>query len=69
LLHDNASSHKAAIVREYLKKEKVVELPRPPYSKEFAPCHLFSISEANKNTLLDENIKHKQISVRLFIGV
>ena len=24
LLHDNASSHKAAIVREYLKQEKVV---------------------------------------------
>ena len=32
LLHDNASSHKAAIIREYLKQEKVVELPHPPYS-------------------------------------
>ena len=30
LLHDNASSHKAAILREYLKQEKVVELPHPP---------------------------------------
>ena len=27
----NVSSHKAAIVREYLKQEKVVELPHPPY--------------------------------------
>ena len=31
LLHDNASSHKAAIDREYLKQEKVVELPHPPF--------------------------------------
>ena len=30
LLHDNASSHKAAILREYLKQEKVVEFPHPP---------------------------------------
>ena len=37
LLHDNASSHKAAIVREYLKQEKVVELPHPPYSLDLAP--------------------------------
>ena len=38
MLHDNASSHKAAIVREYLKQEKVVELPHPPYSPDLAPC-------------------------------
>ena len=38
LLHDNASSHKAAIIREYLKQEKVVELPHPPYSPDLAPC-------------------------------
>ena len=38
LLHDNASSHKAAIVREYLKQEKVVELPHP----------FFPIPEAQK---------------------
>ena len=40
LLHDNASSHKAAIVhvREYLKQEKVVELPHHPYSPDLAPC-------------------------------
>ena len=41
LLHDNASSHKAAIVREYLKQEKVVELPHPPYSPDLAPCDFF----------------------------
>ena len=38
LLHDNASSHKAAIVHKYLKQEKVVELPHPPYSPDLAPC-------------------------------
>ena len=38
LLHDNASSHKAAIVCEYLKQEKVVELPLPPYSPDLATC-------------------------------
>ena len=38
LLHDNASSHEAAIVCEYLKQEKVVELPHPPYSPDLAPC-------------------------------
>ena len=38
LLHDNASSQKAAIVREYLKQEKVVELPQPPYPPDLAPC-------------------------------
>ena len=38
LLHDNVSSHKAAIVREYLKQDKVVELPHPPYLPDLAPC-------------------------------
>ena len=38
LMHDNASSHKASIVCEYLKQEKVVELPNPPYSPCLAPC-------------------------------
>ena len=41
LLHDNASSHKAAIVRDFLKLEKVVELPHPPYSPDLAPCDFF----------------------------
>ena len=36
-MHDHASSHKAAIVREYLKQE-VVELSHPPYSPDLAPC-------------------------------
>ena len=38
LLHDNALSHKAAIVHEYLKQEKVAH---PPYSPDLAPCEFF----------------------------
>jgi transposase len=68
LLHDNASSQKAAIVREYLKQEKVVELPHPPYSPDLAPCGFF-LFPSLKNTLLEDNIKREKISVRLFSSV
>ena len=30
LLHDNASSHKAGIVTEFLQQEKLTVLPHPP---------------------------------------
>ena len=49
LLHDNASLHKAAIVSEYLKQEKVVELPHPPYSPDRAPCDFFLFPRLKKN--------------------
>ena len=45
----NASLHKAAIVREYLKQEKVVELPHPPYSPDLAPCDFFLFSRLKKH--------------------
>ena len=45
----NASSHKAAIVREYLKQEKVVELPHPPYSPDLAPCDFFLFPRLKKH--------------------
>ena len=48
LLHDNASSHKVAIVREYLKQEKVVELPHPPYLPDLAPCDFFLFPRLKK---------------------
>ena len=60
LLHDNASSHKAAIVREYLKQEKVVELPHP-LIRQILPLVTFSYSRGSKNTSLEENIKHAKI--------
>ena len=49
LLHNNASSHKAVIVREYLKQEKVVELPHPPYSLDLAPCDFFLFRRLKKH--------------------
>jgi hypothetical protein len=48
LLHENASSHKAAIEQEYQKQENVVELPQPSHSPELALCDFFSFSEAQK---------------------
>ena len=63
-LHDNASSHKAAIVREYRKQEKVGGFPHPPYSPDLAPC-----DSRLKNASPEENIKCAKISVRLFFSV
>jgi histone-lysine N-methyltransferase SETMAR len=34
---------------EYLKQEKVYELPHSPYWPDLAPCDFFPISEAQKN--------------------
>jgi len=41
LLHDNASTHKAATVRNIYRQENVVEIPHPPYSPVVAPCDYF----------------------------
>ena len=57
----------SAIVHEFLKQEKVVELPHLPYSPDLAPCD-FSYSRGSKNTSLEENIKRAKISVRLFFS-
>lgn len=38
LLHDNAPSHKALIVREFLAKKSIITLDHPPYSPDLAPC-------------------------------
>ena len=41
LLHDNASSHKAQIVTDYLKQENIRVLPHPAYSPDLAPSDYF----------------------------
>ena len=41
LLHDNAPTHKARIVTEFLESEKVNVLPHPPFSPDLAPCGYF----------------------------
>ena len=62
LLHDNASSHKAATVREYLKQENVVELPHPPYSPELAPAHVTRSSKKKKKKKKKKIPRWKKIS-------
>jgi transposase len=63
LLYDNASSHKTAIVWEYSKQEKVVELPRPPYLPDLVPLWLYPISKAQKTPCCEK------MSIRLFSSV
>ena len=41
LLHDNAPTHKAGIVMEFLQQEKVRVLSHPPYSAELTPYYYF----------------------------
>ena len=41
LLHDNAPSHNAAIVRKFLAKRNVAILHHPPYSPDLAPANYF----------------------------
>ena len=38
LHHDNASSHKAKIVKGYFEEQELQVLPHPPYSPDVAPC-------------------------------
>ena len=41
LHHDNAPSHTALLVREFLAKHKVATLSQPPYSPDMAPADYF----------------------------
>ena len=61
LLHDNASSHKAAIVREYLKQERLLSF-RTLLIRQILPL----VTRGSKNTSLEVNIKCAKLSVRLF---
>ena len=38
LHHDNASPHKAKIVKHYLEEQGLQVFPHPPYSSDLAPC-------------------------------
>ena len=51
LIHDNASAHKCALVQDFLKTEKVVQLPHPPYSPDLSPCDFFLFPLLKKNFL------------------
>jgi len=41
LSHDNAPSHNATIVKQFLAPRKVTVLDHPPYSPDLAPAHYF----------------------------
>jgi len=41
LLHDNAPSHNAAVVKRFLENRNVAVLHHPPYSPDLTPAHYF----------------------------
>ncbi len=41
LHHDNARTHTARIITDYLKKMKIRVMPHPPYSPDEAPCDFY----------------------------
>jgi len=42
LLHDdNAPSHRALVIREFLAHNSIITIPHPPYSPDLAPCDFF----------------------------
>ena len=66
LLHNNALSHKVAIVRQYLKEEKVVELPHPPYSPDLAPCDFFLFPRLKKHLAGRKYQRRKNLGSAVF---
>jgi hypothetical protein len=42
LLHDNALSHSAVVVKIFLAKHRDVEISHPPYSPDLSPADFFS---------------------------
>jgi len=48
LHHDNAATHKATIMTEYLHNERVELFPHLPCSPDRAPCNFFLFSRIKK---------------------
>ena len=65
LLHNNPSSHKAAIVCKYLKQE-TVELPHPPYSPDLAPCDCFLFPSLKKHLAGSKYQTRKNLDSAIF---
>jgi hypothetical protein len=66
LLHDNTSSQIAAIIREYLKQEKVVELPHPPNSPDLDPCDFSYFRGSKKHLNGTKNLTQKYLGSAVF---
>jgi hypothetical protein len=46
LLHrDNAPSHTSVLTQQFLAKNKIPVIPKPPYSSDLAPCDFFLFSK------------------------
>jgi hypothetical protein len=68
LLHDNAPSHSALVVKTFLAKKGVVEISHPPYSPDLTPADFFlfpTVKTALKGkSCQDEDIK-KNVTAEL----
>jgi len=49
LLHDNAPSHNATIVKQFLAQRKGTVLEHPPYSPDLAPADYFLFSKVKSH--------------------
>ncbi|XP_060594912.1 histone-lysine N-methyltransferase SETMAR-like [Ruditapes philippinarum] len=49
LLHDNATPHKADIVKKFLESKRVTVLNLPPYSPDLAPCDFILFPRLKKH--------------------
>ena len=45
LHHDSAPSHASLLIRSYLVKHQTSVVPHPPYSPDFSPSRIFSVSQ------------------------
>ena len=54
LQHGNVSSHKASIVQDFLKPEKVAVLPHPPYLPDLSPCDFSLFPRLKKDFFMVE---------------
>ena len=65
LLHDNAPSHNATIVKQFLAQRKMAVLDHPPYSPVLAPadCFLFPKVKSHLKGRLFDSISYIQKAV------
>ena len=68
LLHDNASSHKCAVVKSFLASKKVKVLNHPPYSPDLSPFDFFLFPRLRK-CFLEISIRLEVLLAALFINV
>ena len=66
--HDNAPSHTAIAVREFLAQNNITTLPHPPYSPDLALCDFFlfpKLKPTSKDIILGQLKTSRQLRRRL----